>query len=115
MDILVEVNTVNIGNEMAITLSIGVGLNASTYIQNYEYSRIAIEMALGRGGDQAVIKDGEKIYYYGGKSQQMEKNTRGKVRVKAHALRQILDNNSNVLVMGHTLADIDAFGSALGI
>ena len=74
-----------------------------------------MDLALGRGGDQAVVKDGEKILYYGGKSQQMEKNTRVKVRVKAHALRQILDNNSNVLVMGHTLADIDAFGSALGI
>ena len=113
--ILDEVKTVNIGNEMAITLSIGVGLNASTYIQNYEYSRIAIEMALGRGGDQAVIKDGEKIYYYGGKSQQMEKNTRVKVRVKAHALRQILEANDNVLIMGHNLPDIDSFGSALGI
>ena len=113
--ILDEVKTVNIGNEMAITLSIGVGLNASTYIQNYEYSRIAIEMALGRGGDQVVIKNGNNITYYGGKTQQMEKNTRVKVRVKAHALRQILEANDNVLIMGHNLPDIDSFGSALGI
>ncbi len=67
--------TVNIGNEMNVTLSIGVGLNAATYLQDYEYSRIAIEMALGRGGDQVVIKNGDKITYYGGKAQQMEKTT----------------------------------------
>ena len=73
--ILDEVKTVNIGNEMAITLSIGIGLNAANYIQDYEYSRIAIEMALGRGGDQVVIKNGNNITYYGGKTQQMEKTT----------------------------------------
>ena len=93
--ILDEVKTVNIGNEMAITLSIGVGLNASTYIQNYEYSRIAIEMALGRGGDQVVIKNGNNITYYGGKTQQMEKNTRVKARVKAQALKEFMSTNVN--------------------
>ena len=71
--ILDEVKTVNIGNEMAVTLSIGIGLNAATYLQNYEYSRIAIEMALGRGGDQVVIKNGNNITYFGGKAQQVEK------------------------------------------
>ena len=60
---------------MAVTLSIGIGLNASTYIQNYEYARIAIEMALGRGGDQVVIKNENNITYIGGKAQQMEKST----------------------------------------
>ena len=73
--ILDEVKTVNIGNEMAVTLSIGIGLNAATYIQNYEYARIAIEMALGRGGDQVVIKNENNITYIGGKAQQMEKST----------------------------------------
>ena len=67
------------------------------------------------GGDQAVVKDAEKIMYFGGKSQQMEKNTRVKVRVKAHALKQILETTENVLIMGHQIADIDAFGSAVGI
>ena len=74
--ILDEVKTVNIGNEMAVTLSIGIGLNGANYLQNYEYCRIAIEMALGRGGDQVVIKNGDSIAYFGGKSQQVEKNTR---------------------------------------
>ena len=88
--ILDEVKTVNIGNEMSVTLSIGIGINASTYIQDYEYSRIAIEMALGRGGDQVVIKDGDTITYFGGKSQQMEKTTRVKARVKAQALKEFI-------------------------
>ena len=82
---------------MAITLSIGVGLNASTYIQNYEYSRIAIEMALGRGGDQVVIKNGNNITYYGGKTQQMEKNTRVKARVKAQALKEFMSTKDRSL------------------
>ena len=110
--ILDEVKTVNIGNEMAITLSIGVGLNASTYIQNYEYSRIAIEMALGRGGDQVVIKNGNNITYYGGKTQQMEKNTRVKARVKAQALKEFMSTKDRVVVMGHKITDVDALGSS---
>lgn len=113
--ILDEVKTVNIGNEMAITLSIGVGLNAATYIQNYEYSRIAIEMALGRGGDQVVIKNGNNITYYGGKTQQMEKTTRVKARVKAQALKEFMSTKDRVVVMGHKITDVDALGAGIGI
>lgn len=113
--ILDEVKTVNIGNEMAITLSIGVGLNAATYIQNYEYSRIAIEMALGRGGDQVVIKNGNNITYYGGKTQQMEKATRVKARVKAQALKEFMSTKDRVVVMGHKITDVDALGAGIGI
>ena len=113
--ILEEVKTVNIGNEMAITLSIGVGLNASTYLQNYEYSRIAIEMALGRGGDQVVIKNGNNITYYGGKTQQVEKTTRVKARVKAQALKEFMSTKDRVVVMGHKITDVDALGAAIGI
>ena len=113
--ILDEVKTVNIGNEMAITLSIGVGLNASTYIQNYEYSRIAIEMALGRGGDQVVIKNGNNITYYGGKTQQMEKNTRVKARVKAQALKEFMSTKDRVVVMGHKITDVDALGAGQSV
>ncbi len=113
--ILDEVKTVNIGNEMAITLSIGIGLNAATYIQNYEYSRIAIEMALGRGGDQVVIKNGNNITYYGGKTQQMEKTTRVKARVKAQALKEFMSTKDRVVVMGHKITDVDALGAGIGI
>ncbi len=89
-DLLEDVKTVNIGNEMAVTISIGMGLNGLTYAQNYEFARNAIDVALGRGGDQAVVKVPENVIYYGGKSQQVEKSTRVKARVKAHALKEII-------------------------
>ena len=114
-DLLEEVKMVNIGNEMAVTISIGVGLDGLSYAQNYEFSRNAIDLALGRGGDQAVIKTPESITYYGGKSQQVEKNTRVKARVKAQALREIITGKDQVLVMGHRMPDADSFGAAVGI
>lgn len=114
-DLLEEVKTVNIGNEMAVTVSIGIGLDGLTYSQNYEFARTSIDLALGRGGDQAVVKTPERINYYGGKSQQMEKNTRVKARVKAHALREIITSKDTVVIMGHRLADVDSFGAAVGI
>ena len=89
-ELLEDVKTVNIGNEMAVTVSIGIGLGGLTYSQNYEFARTSIDLALGRGGDQAVVKTPDKINYYGGKSQQVGKNTRVKARVKAHALREII-------------------------
>lgn len=113
--ILDEVKAVNIGNEMAVTLSIGLGMGGETYGQNYEFARMAIDMALGRGGDQAVIKSGEKTEYFGGKSQQKEKNTRVKARVKAHALRELVSTKEQLLIMGHRLGDIDSFGASVGI
>lgn len=114
-ELLEDVKTVNIGNEMAVTISIGVGLDGLTYAQNYEFSRNAIDLALGRGGDQAVIKTPDSITYYGGKSQQVEKNTRVKARVKAHALKEIIAGKDKVIIMGHRLADVDSFGAAVGI
>ncbi len=114
-DLLEDVKTVNIGNEMAVTLSIGMGLDGLTYAQNYEFARNSIDLALGRGGDQAVVKTPENVTYYGGKSQQVEKNTRVKARVKAQALREIITGKDRVIIMGHRMADIDSFGSAVGI
>lgn len=114
-DLLDDVKTVNIGNEMAVTISMGIGLNGLTYAQNYEFARNAIDLALGRGGDQAVVKSPDGVTYYGGKSQQVEKNTRVKARVKAHALKEIISSKDKVLIMGHRLADVDSFGAAVGI
>ena len=113
--ILDEVKNVNIGNEMALTISIGLGICGHDYAKACEYASVAIDLALGRGGDQAAVKDGEKIYFYGGKSKQVEKNTRVKARVKAHALRELLATKDKVIVMGHTIGDIDSFGAAIGI
>ncbi len=114
-ELLEDVKTVNIGNEMAVTISIGIGLDGLVYAQNYEFARTAIDLALGRGGDQAVVKTPDRINYYGGKSQQVEKNTRVKARVKAHALREIITSKDHVLIMGHSNADVDSFGAAIGI
>lgn len=113
--ILEDVKTVKVGNTMAVTLSIGIGDTAATYSQNNEYSRMAIDLALGRGGDQVVLREGEKVTYFGGKAQQVERNTRVKARVKAHALRSIIESKERVIVMGHQISDMDSFGAAIGI
>ena len=113
--ILEEVRGVNIGNEMSVTISIGIGVDADTYISGYEFARAAIDLALARGGDQAVIKHKEKISYYGGKSIQMEKNTRVKARVKAQAFREIVENKDKIVIMGHKIGDVDSLGAAIGV
>lgn len=113
--ILDEVRSINIGNDLAVTLSISIGVNSQSYTQAYEDARMAMDLALGRGGDQAVVKDGDKISYYGGKTQVVEKSTRVKARVKAHALREIMETKDEVVIMGHRFPDVDSLGAALGI
>lgn len=113
--ILKDAKSVNIGNEMAVTLSIGIGAEGSSdYRQNYDYARTAIDLALGRGGDQVVIKTADNIQYFGGKTHAVEKNTRVKARVKAHAFRELLENKDKVIIMGHKISDIDCLGAAVG-
>ncbi|MDO5132378.1 MAG: DHH family phosphoesterase [Eubacteriales bacterium] len=114
-EILEEVKKVNVGNEMAVTLSMGFGVDGLTYAQNYEFARNAVDLALGRGGDQAVVKSPENVVYYGGKSRQIEKNTRVKARVKAQALKEIILARDVVFIMGHKMGDPDSFGAAVGI
>lgn len=114
-NLLEEVRTINIGNEMSVTISIGLGVNIESYQVGYEYARAAIDLALGRGGDQAVVKDGDKLYYYGGKSIQLEKSTRVKARVKAHALKEFVEAKDKVVIMGHAIGDVDSFGAGIGI
>lgn len=110
-----DVKNVRVGNEMAVTLSIGIGIHGESYITNAEYSRMAIDLALGRGGDQVVVRKEDEVFYYGGKSKTVEKNTRVKARVKAHALRETLESRGNVIIMGHSISDVDSFGAAIGI
>ncbi len=113
--ILEDVKSVNIGNEIPPTLSIGLGLSSDTYAQSYNYARVAIDLALARGGDQAVIKSGQGIDYYGGKRDQTCRNTRVKARVKAEALREFMAVKDRVIIMGHKIGDADSFGAAMGI
>lgn len=107
--------TINGPSEVGVTISIGLGVNAKSYETGYEYARAAIDLALGRGGDQAVIKDGEMISYFGGRSESIEKNTRVKARVKAHALRELVEAKDTVFIMGHTNPDVDSVGAAIGV
>ena len=113
--VLEDVKAIKIGNEVPITLSIGIGLSGETYTENYDAARAAIDLALGRGGDQAVLKNDAEITYYGGKAKEVERNTRVKARVKAHALREILESRDNVIIMGHSLTDIDSLGAGIGV
>ena len=114
-NILQEIRDINMGNEMSVTISIGLGVGADKYQENYDHARAAIDLALGRGGDQVVIKHVDRIQYYGGKSVQIQKNTRVKARVKAHALNELIDGKEKVLIMGHSIGDVDSFGASVGI
>lgn len=113
--LLEDVKTLNIGNETAVTLSIGTGVDGDTIAANSEYARMAIDLCLGRGGDQAIVRTPEGSKFYGGKTQQQENNTRVKARIKAQALRELLVTKDQILVMGHKLSDIDSVGAAIGI
>ena len=113
--ILDEIKTINLGNSMHMTLSISFGINGNTYQENYEAACAGMDLALGRGGDQAVIKDGEDISYYGGNCEVMERTTRVKARVKAHALKELLESKEKVVIMAHKIPDPDAIGAAVGL
>ncbi|MCQ2400412.1 MAG: DHH family phosphoesterase [Lachnospiraceae bacterium] len=113
--VLDDVKTINIGNSLNFTVSIGIGMRGKSYDDNYDSARKAMELALGRGGDQAVIISDGQIEYFGGKSTAAAKNTRVKARVKAQAFREILDSKDQVIVMGHKTADVDALGASVGI
>lgn len=114
--LLEEVRSFSVGTDApVVTISMGLGVNADSFIGAYELARGAIDLALGRGGDQAVVKDGNTISYYGGTSVQVEKTTRVKARVKAHALKEFVEGKDKVVIMGHSIADIDSLGSAIGV
>lgn len=114
-DILDTVREINLGNKIPITLSIGVGVNGKTLVELQKFAKSAMDIALGRGGDQAVVKNYEKLSFYGGKSKAVEKRTRVKARVISYALKQLIDQSFDVLIMGHEMQDLDCLGSALGI
>lgn len=114
--LLGEIKKVEVGEDKAFTISIGIGTKTNDeYIKSFELAKSAMDLALGRGGDQVVVKDNDKVIYFGGKSQQMEKNTRVKARIKAHALREILNNKEKVFIMGHKIGDMDSLGASVGI
>ncbi|QNU67093.1 DHH family phosphoesterase [Ruminiclostridium herbifermentans] len=114
-EILETVKEINFGNKIPVTLSIGMGINAPTILENMQNANASIDIALGRGGDHVVIKDGDNFRFFGGRTRELEKRTRVKARVIAYALRGLIDQSPSVLIMGHENADIDCLGAALGI
>ena len=113
--ILDEIREIDIGNELPVTMSMGVGIHDYAYGQSVEFARMAIDLALGRGGDQAVIKKNDKFSFYGGKTRGVEKSTRVKARIKAYAFRELIEECDRVIVMGHKRQDLDSLGAAVGV
>ena len=113
--ILDEIRNIETEADFPVSVSIGVGVGAKSYDQLDEYAAAAMDLALGRGGDQAVIKKMNSVEYYGGRLQAIEKRNKGKSRIMAHALRPQIDQASNVIIMGHKRPDMDCFGASLGI
>lgn len=113
--ILDEIRELETESDFPVTLSIGVGIGGKNPAETEQYAADALDIALGRGGDQAVVKYIKTIEYYGGKQQTVEKRNKGKSRVIAHALRQLIKQSSRVLIMGHRNPDMDCFGASIGI
>ncbi|MGU8583734.1 DHH family phosphoesterase [Clostridium perfringens] len=114
-DILDTIREINLGNEIEVTLSIGVGRDGETPAQNQDDATKAKELALGRGGDQAVIKSGKNIEFFGGNAKELEKRTRVRARVVAHVLKELVYESSTVYIMGHKNPDMDCFGASFGL
>src|SRR6056297_1455993 len=100
--------------DFPVSLSIGMGLSGDSPSETEEYAQAAIDLAMGRGGDQAVVKNGNRMHYYGGKLQTVEKSNKGKSRIIGHALKQLILGSSKVIIMGHKWPDMDCFGAAIG-
>lgn len=114
-EILNQIKNINFENRIPVTISIGIGQHGASPKENDAYAKFAIDMALGRGGDQVVIKDGETFNFFGAKSREVEKRTKVKARVVSFALRKLIDNSGKVLIMGHKACDMDSVGAAIGL
>ena len=113
-EILDEVRKIESMIDFPVSLSIGMGLSGDSPAETEEYAQAAIDLAMGRGGDQAVVKNGNRMHYYGGKLQTVEKSNKGKSRIIGHALKQLILESSKVIIMGHKWPDMDCFGAAIG-
>ncbi len=114
-DILNKIRGISEGNTIPASISIGVGAEGSSVAENDQFAKLAINMALGRGGDQAVVKDGEQFQFFGAANKEYEKSTRVKARVVSYALRDLIADAENVVVMSHKNADVDSLGAAFGV
>lgn len=113
--ILDAIREMDMGNAIPITLSIGIGTNGQDLDENMEFARVSLDLALSRGGDQVVIKDNENYKFFGGHAKEGIKNSRVRARVKAYALTELIEDASNVLIMGHKHTDLDCMGAGIGV
>ena len=114
-EILDEIKEIKTQDKLQSTLSIAISEDGETNLEKYKSAKAVIDIALGRGGDQAIIKQGGKYYFFGGRTQEVEKRTKVKARIVAEALQELMHVASNIIIMGHTNSDIDAMGSAMGV
>ena len=114
-EVLDSVKEINLGNKIPVTLSMGFGVNGKSLLENFQFAGTSIDIALGRGGDQVVIKNKDNFSFFGGKTRELEKRTRVKARVIAYALRELIDQSPLVMIMGHENCDIDSLGAAFGL
>lgn len=115
VSILDEIKKIEVSDLMQITLTIAFSVEGETYLEKTESAKATLEMALGRGGDQAIVKIDGKYEFFGGRTQEVEKRTKVKARAVAHSLKELIENSDNVLVMGHVNGDMDSIGSSMGI
>lgn len=114
-DILDKIREIDVENTVSVTISAGVSRPGLSFIEAYREADTCLDVALGRGGDQVVLKNDETYTYFGGKSKAVEKRNKVKARVLGIALRQLIDKSNRVFVMGHKNADMDAIGAAVGV
>lgn len=113
--IVEDITGIKMGNDKDITVSIGIGLGSDNYNQKAQYAHVAIDLALARGGCQVVVKNGQDVSYYGTHGKEVERSTRVKARVKAQALRELMETRERIIVMGHNLSDADCLGASVGV
>ena len=114
-DILDQIKEINVEAGIQLTLSIAISIDGDTNYDKYKTALESMDIVLGRGGDQAVVKENGKYIFFGGRTEEVEKRTKVKARIVAHALEELIKENDKIMIMGHTNPDIDAIGSALGV
>ena len=114
-DILDVIKEEDISGKMQITLSIAMSNEGKNNYEKYKCAQSALDIVLGRGGDQAIVREDNKYHFYGGRTKEVEKRTKVKARIVSHALEELMKNAKDVIIMGHSNSDIDCMGSAIGI
>ena len=114
-DILDTIKELQPSDKMQFTLSIAISNDGNTNLEKYKTAQAALDIVLGRGGDQAVIHEGDKYTFFGGRTQELEKRTKVKARIISHALEGLIKESSKVMIMGHSNSDMDCIGASMGI